>query len=1074
MNRGPELIPTIELNQALIDILQNASVINENSVIEFKAAPHSKDYDTELFKDVLALANSYERPDEDRWLIYGVDNKTRALIGVDQDNPDLLDDANYRQKFKKIQPDLHIEFLKIPARSVSESFGPKKVFAAFYIPRECMNEIYELGQCVSDQKEKNGKLKVLHPGASFVRFGSSTDPLFEYHRVKIRGLVESHASQSFSVSESHKDVGLTKSADVLLLLGSWDEDNESDQKFLAAASGEPYSESIKELQSMLDDGYFYMKGSRWVIADRTEGIRRAGKHLTKTALLALAKPFGAMLSSIDMAYDLLPDERIMADVHKANRGCSRSLRKSVAVFCAQIGNNPDLLPQCEQSGIDRFLYEIMNAIFRAGDWRILASTEEYMPLLAEASPTLYLSIVDSCSRTDSLKRFLQEKTGGLTSVNLGWGLVRGIRIAAMMHDMLSQAIRLLVKISDDTELAKSAIIDLLLPWYPSTNASVQSKIGMGAYLSKQPNEASWQALMALLPGKTTSIFGVVEPTYMSYPEKPDSILMSEYWEVSRAYCCQALNAARGNIAKMLDVISDISCYKTAGLIDEFCDTVFVEAQSFSADDRYKAWNRLSSYVQRCEKFSEAEWVPSDDDMQKIKRLTDQLMPSDSFYLALRLCSIHDWDLISCDESLTEGQQRVSQLRAEAILGLYKKRGVDVAEDLVDKGAKGNALGVAFSLLDISAEDEQAICALTSNDNTEMLSLTRAYVGNSFAQKGWTWVDSIEMKTWPKEQIATFFSFLPLSKDAWGRAEKLLGKDAALYWSCAPVYGFVKEPADLSYCVERLLEVERAADTIDLLEGEVREGASVSADLIKNVLWSLHVERIDSRFSYYIQQLLEYLETVSCDNELFALELHYSGLIHDKRGSYFYRRMAEDPEAFLLVVSVAYNLGLATEKNIQISNEVRFAFIYRILRSWKLVPGYDSNGAFDKQVFRKWIEGVRSKTEDSHALECIDREIGHVLFYAKPENNFGFPKAVAEYLEDSESALEGYKLEAFNSRGVHTVDPTGAPEDEIADGYERKAASAEVLGYLNIAVTMRSIARSYRDEAEYNRRERVWD
>lgn len=50
MNRGTELIPTIELNQALIDILRNASVINENSVIEFKAAPHPKDYDTELLK----------------------------------------------------------------------------------------------------------------------------------------------------------------------------------------------------------------------------------------------------------------------------------------------------------------------------------------------------------------------------------------------------------------------------------------------------------------------------------------------------------------------------------------------------------------------------------------------------------------------------------------------------------------------------------------------------------------------------------------------------------------------------------------------------------------------------------------------------------------------------------------------------------------------------------------------------------------------------------------------------------------------------------------------------------------
>ena len=60
----------------MIEILRNAKGFNENSVVDYKVEPHSKDYDTELFKDILALANSYERPNEDRWLIYGVDEKS--------------------------------------------------------------------------------------------------------------------------------------------------------------------------------------------------------------------------------------------------------------------------------------------------------------------------------------------------------------------------------------------------------------------------------------------------------------------------------------------------------------------------------------------------------------------------------------------------------------------------------------------------------------------------------------------------------------------------------------------------------------------------------------------------------------------------------------------------------------------------------------------------------------------------------------------------------------------------------------------------------------------------------------
>lgn len=1073
MSRSVGLIPAIELNQALVDILRNASVISENSVIEFKVAPHSKDYDTELFKDVLGLANSYERPEEDRWLIYGVDNKTRTLIGVNQDNPDLLDDANYRQKFKKIKPYLHVEFLTIPARSVDESFESEKVFAAFYIPCECMNEIHEIGQCVSDKEGKNGKIRKLSPGASFVRFGSSTESLFEHHRVEIRKLIEGYRMQPFHINEAHENVRLAKSADVLLLLGSWDEANKADRTFLTAASGEPYLSAVKELQSLLDDGFFSMRESRWVIADRAKGIGSAGKHLTKSALLALAKPFGAMLSSVDMAYDLLPDERIMADVRNTNRGCSRALRESVVIFCAQIGNNPDLLPQCSQNDIDHFLSEIMRSVFQAEDWRVLASAEDFMPLLAEASPVMYLNYVRLCSDTDAFKKFMQEKTGGFASVNLGGGLVRGIRVAAMAHDMLSRAISVLVKISDDTDLAKSAITDLLLPWYPSTDASVESRKGIGKYLSKQSNEAAWQALMALLPGKTTSTFGVVEPTYMSHPERPEGVLMSEYWEVSRAYCCQALEAARGNTAKLLDVISDISCYKTAGLINEFCDTVSVEAQSLSADDHYKVWNQLSSYVQWCEKFSDAEWVPSSEVLEKIKELTNQLKPSDPFYLALRLCSIHDWDLIGDEESFTEGEERVAHLRADAIRGLYEYQGIDIANVMIEKGAKGNALGVAIALLDISSDDEQAICSFIDNSDTEKMNLVRAYVGNNFVRKGWAWVDSLEMSAWPKERIASFYSFLPLSKDAWSRAEKLLGDDASLYWRRAPSYGIIKDLSDLSYYVERLLEVDRAADALDLLEGEVREGVAVNADLVKKTLNSLHVESIDSMLAYYIEQLFEYLETFSCDDELFFLELRFTRLLHDKSKCYLYRRMTEDPGAFLLIASVAYNLGLIEEKDLQISKDVRLAFVFQILYNWKTAPGYDSDGNFDEQIFHKWIEGARNETEDERALEHIDREIGHVLFYSKPEGNFFLPEAVAEFIENNEAALSGYQSEIFNSRGVFTVDPTGAPEDELADKYEQKAAEAEAMGYLSIAVVMRSIACSYRDEAE-RRRNETWD
>ena len=129
-----EMIETTNLADKLTEMIRRAQKCNENSVLEYKKEPHSKDYDCELFKDILGLLNSFERTNEDRWLIYGVVNKNRYPKGFEACHPDLLDDANYQQKFKKISPRPHIEFITVAGESVFGDSHKGKMFAAFYIP----------------------------------------------------------------------------------------------------------------------------------------------------------------------------------------------------------------------------------------------------------------------------------------------------------------------------------------------------------------------------------------------------------------------------------------------------------------------------------------------------------------------------------------------------------------------------------------------------------------------------------------------------------------------------------------------------------------------------------------------------------------------------------------------------------------------------------------------------------------------------------------------------------------------------------------------------------------------------
>ena len=77
------------------------------------------------------------------------------------------------------------------------------------------------------------------------------------------------------------------------------------------------------------------------------------------------------------------------------------------------------------------------------------------------------------------------------------------------------------------------------------------------------------------------------------------------------------------------------------------------------------------------------------------------------------------------------------------------------------------------------------------------------------------------------------------------------------------------------------------------------------------------------------------------------------------------------------------------------------------------------------------------------------------------------KAVAEALnaKDAEEIRRGFHTGVFNSRGVHSVDPTGQPEKELADKFKNQAEAVEKEGFFRLATTMRHLSETYTKEAE---------
>jgi len=127
-----------------------------------------------------------------------------------------------------------------------------------------------------------------------------------------------------------------------------------------------------------------------------------------------------------------------------------------------------------------------------------------------------------------------------------------------------------------------------------------------------------------------------------------------------------------------------------------------------------------------------------------------------------------------------------------------------------------------------------------------------------------------------------------------------------------------------------------------------------------------------------------------------------------------------------------------------------------------------DGVFSREQFTKWLEYIKESCAESGHLEVALTHIGHILIYCPSDpDGLWIHRAVADALNDknAEKMRNGFGIAIFNSRGVHSVDPTGKPERELAIHYRQKAEDIENAGYQRLAVTLRSLAESYDNDAD---------
>jgi hypothetical protein len=875
---------------------------------------------------------------------------------------------------------------------------------------------------------------------------------------------------------------------IAAVLGSWAERTDADRAVVEGISGKGYGEWIGMMREVtLRPGTpLKQQDGNWKFVAHYEGWYALGPKLFDEHLDRLKTAAISVLREDDPQFDVPTKERYGSRIHGKVLAHSHLLRNGLAESLALLGSHAKALTSSTLGKAEVTAVLAVRAILADADWRLWASLNDLLPLLAEAAPTEFLDAVEKALNSDQCpfdEIFAQEGDGLMGSTYIS-GLLWALETLAWDADHLSRVIICLGELAARDPGGRwsnrpvNSLTTILLPWLPQTCAPVAKRGAAIAALLVELPDIGWKLLVSLLPQSHSTSSGSRRPVWRS--TIPDDwakgVTHPEYWEQIALYSEMAINAAKSNRRKLAELIEHMENLPPPAheqLLEYLGSDVIV---SLPEEDRLGLWTELVDLATKHRKFSDASWAMKPVQVDRIVGLAERLTPDTAAFRHQRLFSERDFDLYDEKGNFDVQRNELEARRQRAVNEVAANGGVQAVLNFAAAVQSPWRVGIAFGAVADKEADHMVLPDLLESGQKSLVQFAGGFVWGRFNSGGWQWVDDIDISQWTPAEIGQLLSFLPFTSDAWQRSKRLLGSDESPYWSRANVNPY-EAKADLDHAIDQLIQYGRPYTALRCLHRAPQDARPFdSGRSVQALLAALESpESANSRDTYEIVEIIKALQDDPGTNpdDLFRVEWAYLPLL-DRHGDaspkLLGRRLANDPQFFCDVIRLVFRSKKEDSLNEAPTEEKKNIAInaYRLISEWRTPPGCREDGTYDRDALAPWLDAVKKEATGTGHLEISMTMVGHALIHVPPDpDGLWIHRSAAAALnaKDSSDMREGFRTELFNSRGVHWVDPTGMPERKLADKYRAQAEAIEVAGYHRLATTLRELAGSYERQAE---------
>lgn len=854
----------------------------------------------------------------------------------------------------------------------------------------------------------------------------------------------------------------------LALVARWNAEFEGDRRFVAALLGGDAADASETWASILkNEGRptAEFEAHRYLVSP-TDTWRLLSHSITDEDLAVFESEVATVLGTANPLAELDGTERIRAQIQGVGPQHSRDIADGIGMVLALMGADEDVARTATKTSASaaRVVRNALGLPAQPLEVSALVGRPFSLSLLAEAAPDAVLDYLDAVAAMPPEQIFTDSRergavTFGPSSPHLE--LVHAADVLSWSTAALPRVVSVLLRLHaiDPGGTWSNRPLDslrkALSPVTWNTSVPWDRRLAVIAEQLDSDGGASWDAFAGLVDDDG---FGVIEPgpRYRQWGPRLTGMTSGELadrrFELVSVLLPRATSPEHAKAA--IGWLPQLSSDGRALVLERLAELV----AGWSDAETQVPYEELRSLIADHTEFDAADWSLPAEDLLPLRALLDDLTPTDPRHKNEWLFHTGYPRLIDFPrgEDWAAQTAEVQRLRVAAIDEIESGSGFESVLEFAEQLPDVSTLTWALASRGTPLNDTTLVTLLGAGPSRSRFAMS--YLARRVRDDADLPVRLLDAT--PNANAKTrahLFQFLAIES-----ATEKLGQETedvqTAFWAGFNPWSVQAGAPTIEAIARTLVERGQAGLAVTTLDVH---GEGVANEVIADALESLLAGQAGGTKAEgdSIDRLTIRLQgDASMQDRLILLEWAFLPALNDRRQLELHRSMATSPARFVEVLEARMGQdGEIVSRG------------WKVLRSWRTIPGEQDSGVIDESILRDWSDEVSTRIADwdDNKKALAWGAVGELLSRAgnDPVDGKWPPTAIRQLVNDLriEALEQGIGRGIYNDRGVEwrSMDG-GVAERELAKKYREQAAALAADD--RTAALLRRLADGYESSA----------